>query len=93
MTANRTPFDDLPLPNQAGILCNDPQFQNLAGMRAIKSGVQLCPTAAAEFIRTVCNVTSRRDLATNPAAAERFAALRTNFDAWRGRLASPREGH
>lgn len=29
----RTPFDQLPLPQQAGILCNDPQFRAYAATR------------------------------------------------------------
>ena len=84
------PFSDLPLPTQAGILCNDPQFQSFAGARTVQSGVQLTATAAAEYLRQICSVTSRRALATTPAAAERFAALQTEFDAWRGRIAAPR---
>ena len=30
---SRTPFADLPAPQQAGILCHDPQFQRYAAMR------------------------------------------------------------
>lgn len=88
--AARTPFDDLPLPQQAGILCNEPQFQQFAGARTIKSGIQLSPTASAEYLRTICRIKSRRDLETDTGAATRFAALRTEFDAWRGRIARPR---
>lgn len=85
-----TPFAELPRPQQAGILCNDPQFQQFAGTRTIKAGTTLCASACGEYIRTVCRVASRRDLATCPTAAARFDALRTNFDAWRGRIAPPR---
>jgi hypothetical protein len=90
MTAATTPFADLPLPQQAGILCNDPQFQNFAGMRCMGPGVQLCASASAEYLRNICQVKSRRDLETDANAAARFAALRTDFDAWRGRIAHPR---
>jgi hypothetical protein len=81
----------MPLPQQAGILCNDPQFQEFAGLRCMGAGVQLCSSASAEYLRNVCRVTSRRDLQTDTTAAARFAALQTDFDAWRGRIARPRE--
>lgn len=87
---DRTPFDALALPQQAGILCNDPQFQHFAGLRGVGVNEDLSPTAAAEYLRTTCRVASRRDLEGDAAAAKRFAALRTEFDAWRGRIASPR---
>lgn len=91
MTAATTPFADLPMPQQAGILCNDPQFQEFAGLRCMGPGVQLSPSASAEYLRNVCQVGSRRDLETDSDAATRFDALRTDFDAWRGRILSPRE--
>ena len=85
-----TPFDDLPPPQQAGILCNDPQFQRFAGLRGLGLDQELTPTAAAEYLRTACRVASRRDLASDATAAQRFQMLRTEFDAWRGRIARPR---
>lgn len=87
---DRIPFDAQPLPQQAGILCNDPQFQRFAGLRGLGLDQELTPTAAAEYLRTTCRVTSRRDLARDADAAQRFQVLRTEFDAWRGRIARPR---
>lgn len=86
----RTPFTDLPAPTQAGILSNDPQFQRFADTRTAQMGNALTAGAAAEYIRLVCGVNSRAHLATNPEAAARFAALKTEFDAWRGRIPAPR---
>jgi hypothetical protein len=44
----------------------------------------ITPTNAAEFIRVVCQVDSRRELATNAAAEERFHQhVRRPFVAWR----------
>jgi len=83
-------FNDLPNAQQAGMLCNDELFQKFAGTRTIKSGVQLARSAAAEFIRTFCRVNSRRDLNTNADAAQKFQTLRTEFDAWAGRIQAPR---
>jgi hypothetical protein len=87
----KTPFSDLPKPTQAGILCNDEQFQKFAAEIAIGYDAQFSPTAAAEFLRRKCDIRSRAELATNPAAADRLDALRTDFDAWRGRIATPRQ--
>ena len=83
-------FNDLPNAQQAGMLCNDEQFQKFAGTRTIKTGVQLSSSASAEFIRTYCSVTTRRDLNTNATAARKFQTLRTEFDAWAGRIQAPR---
>lgn len=82
----RTPFADLPRPQQAGILCNDPKFQTFAGDQTLHHGQPLNSSACAEFIRLQCGVNSRAALDTNTAAAHRFDALRTEFDAWRGRI-------
>jgi len=89
-TAKVQRFNELPHAQQAGMLSNDAQFQKFAGTRTIKSGVQLAPSAAAEFIRTYCGVSSRRDLNTDADAAKKFQTLRTEFDAWSGRIPTPR---
>jgi hypothetical protein len=46
--------------------------------------------AAAEFIRLYCGVNSRIALNTNTIASEKFAIMRTEFDGWTGRIATPR---
>lgn len=79
-----TRFDDMPKSQQAGILSNNEQFRQFAGARTIKSG------KAAEFIRLQCGVNSRAALNTDTSAATRFAQLRTEFDAWRGRIPQQR---
>ena len=81
-----TPFKDLPTPKRAGILCNDPQFQEFAARRLGLGNTSVCPAAAAEYVRTCCAVASRKDLETNPTAAARFEELQTEFDAWAGRI-------
>jgi hypothetical protein len=83
-------FDELPAAQQAGMLSNDARFQRFAGMRTLKSDIQVTASAAAEFIRVSCGVTSRRDLNTNALAANRFHQLRTDFDAWSGRIPEQR---
>jgi hypothetical protein len=72
-----------PLAQRAGILCSDPEFR--AFLRAMAWDHD-----PADYVRTWCRVDSRRDLDTTPDAATRFAALLTDFDAWRGRVAAQR---
>lgn len=86
----RTPFRDLPLPQQAGMMAGEEPFRSFVGDRIF--GDDPGPVhegAAAEYIRSWCGVRSRRDLATDPRAAERFETLRTEYDAWRGRIPRP----
>lgn len=70
---------------RAGILCKEEQFQNwlLAG-RWILAGNEEREAAAA--LRTRCQIASRRDLAHDERARERFKALVTEYDLWRGRI-------
>lgn len=84
-------FDDQKPAQQAGMLCNDPRFQTFAARRSGYPDAQMEPSAAAEYIRQICGITSRRDLNTDHRAASQFQALRTEFDAWRGRIAAPRQ--
>lgn len=92
MTAARTPFADLPPPTQAGIMCNDSQFQTFVGVRTLGHAVQVQSSAAAEYLRDICRISSRRELETDAKAERRFQMLRTEFDAWCGRIARPRDG-
>ena len=66
------------LATRAAILCNDARFQRFAATRCDLHGQQFCDSA------------SRRDLDTTPEAAANFEKLRTDYDAWRGRIAAPR---
>lgn len=87
---NKRPLDTLPLSQQAGIICNDPRFQEFAAIRIGLPGQILTSEAAAEYMRDVCQITSRRDLAKDTASQTRFLTLRTEFDAWLGKIATPR---
>lgn len=89
-TPNRQPFSDLPPPQQAGILCNDPRFRKFASCRCGRGGQHFGQNAAAQYIRDVCQIDSRRELANSPEAAESFQRLRTEFDAWLGKISPQR---
>lgn len=84
-----TRFDEMHPAQQAGILCADQMFQRFASEKC-GTPHQIGPSATAEFVRLNCGVNSRRDLNTNPAARARFDALRTDFDAWRGKIPTQR---
>ena len=89
-TRHKRRFADLPPAQQAGILCNEPRFQQFAGTRAVKSGIQFNPQATAEYLRIFCGINSRRDLNTDAKARQKFNTLRTEFDAWTGKIPTPR---
>lgn len=86
----RRPFDQMPFPQQAGILCGDDRFQKFAAIRSGFPDQQFNPTAAAEYLRQCCGIESRRELKTDPTAQDKLQALRTEFDAWTGKIATPR---
>lgn len=68
---------------RAAMLCTDPAFARYVAT------AHDYPGDTASFVRGWCDVASRRDLNTDPAAAARFETLRTEFDAWAGRIARP----
>lgn len=88
-TEQKKRFEDLPPSTQAGILCNDPRFQVFAAKRCGYPDKQLTQGGAAEYVRQICKVSSRCELLHDQAAADRFQALRTEFDVWSGKLATP----
>ena len=81
---------NLPPAQQAGILCGQDPFRIFAASRLQIPGA-VTATAAAEFVRRECGVSSRAELDRDGDAAARWQALRTEYDAWRGRIPSPRE--
>lgn len=84
-------FASLPAATQAGILGNTPDFQTFTAERlGFPKDTRATPTGTAEYIRRTCNVHSRKQLNTDPAAKSKFAALRTEFDAWRGKIPEQR---
>ena len=89
-TLLRKPFTALEPAQQAGILCHDPQFQKFAATRSGLPNQQFSAGAAAQFLRDCCQIESRSQLASEPAARNQFQILRTEFDAWSGRIQAPR---
>lgn len=81
---------DMPPAQQAGILCNDPRFQRFAAFRCGLPGKQFTTSATAQYLRDCCQIPSRKMLNTSSDAQTKLAALRTDFDAWTGKVATPR---
>lgn len=91
-------------PTVAAILCQETLFRRYAAavlegriVNADASPLPLTPTlppstpeATVHFLRAECRILSRKELATNEGARRRFAALRTEYDAWRGKIGQPR---
>lgn len=73
----------------AGMLPRDPQFREWVAQWMVPPREVDVETAAA-FIRTVCEVESRRELATDTEAQQRFHKfLRRPFLAWRDKQHQP----
>ena len=64
---------------RAALLSKDEQFQRWKGVY----GWQHPEEAAANYIRSFCGVESRREIAGDDDALERFKRLETSFDLWR----------
>lgn len=92
-TKDKLAWSDLPAPTQAGILCNDPEFQKFAAVRSGLPDQTFNKAASAEYLRTCCGVTSRSELATDEKARGMLDRLVNEFDVFRGRIAAPREGY
>lgn len=83
----RRGFNELPCAQQAGMLCNDDRFQRFAATRCGLPGQQFSSSATAQFLRDCCCIASRSQLNNERAAQNKFRALRTDFDTWRGCIA------
>lgn len=59
------------LATTAALLCANPRFQAFIGVDSTE--------AAADHVRRVCGVSSRRELDTDVKAAQRFHELRQRF--------------
>ena len=79
----RRPMSELGFVMQAGILCNDPKFQEFCGYdNEIDTAV---------YVRKHCGIGSRSELATNESGQTRWDQLRTEFDASIGKIGRPDE--
>ena len=82
------PFASLPRSQQAGILCNDTQFQ---GWAAWKDGSTLCVDTARQFVLDECEINSRRELDISDESAQLWDSLRARFEIAAGQATEARE--
>lgn len=83
--------DETPKPRKlsqiAGAMCNDPNFRAWA---ASKYGDEIPNAdAAAEMVRAMCGIDSRRDLDTNDGAATVFREIMADYDKAKGESGNP----
>lgn len=83
-------FEALPAAQRAGILCHDAQFQKFAAEQCGIREHAFNETATAQYLRGACNIISRADLNNGGHALQRFERICTDFDQWRGLIATPR---
>lgn len=76
------PYKPRPLSQIAAMLCTKPTFKRF--IYEGSEGWDHVPTTeeAADWVRSVCQIGSRKELDTIPEAAERFRKIRAEHDAW-----------
>jgi hypothetical protein len=87
----RRRMSELSRAQQAGILCHDERF--MAFLEEvydvpINAGAGRYEEAAI-FVRAFCEIAGRKELNTDDEAWERFEGIRTEFDAYTGKIGRP----
>lgn len=77
----RKRFAELPLSQQAGIRCTDPQFIRFMQL-LYSASMNRTNDDAAAAIRLVCNVESRAEFDSNPVKAEDWKFINSGFESW-----------
>ena len=70
---------DSRLAQNAARLCREPAFRLYVGGKLHGMYLEATETAAAEYLREYCGITSRAELDHNPEAAERFEQLKKAY--------------
>jgi hypothetical protein len=76
----RTAWQDLPLPQQAALRCQDLDFRRF--LRTEKSADINDGNDAAEFVRGYCDIGSRAELSVNDRAARAWAKIDSEYRSW-----------
>lgn len=81
MPKERRRFEDLPLPQQAGICCNEPLFWRFL---AEESTFEVSDdVGAARAVREMCHVNSRAEIGEGPVSGNLWRLLRDRYQAWK----------
>ena len=76
----RRKFSELPLVQQCAMRCEDENFQRFLNYHhRVQDHAETFP----EMVRSLLNVNSRSELATNKEAAEKWRKLNSDFEAWK----------
>lgn len=81
----KKPFKELPLSQQAVLICKRENFQSFARNDWIPSGLppgKDLEWLAIQLIYAVCGITSRSELTTNKDAADKYRELIKKFEGW-----------
>lgn len=62
------------LAQRAGIVCNEGAFAKFLGVEG--------KDAATKRLRRLCEISSRKELDTDPEAAERFTQMMSQYESW-----------
>ena len=74
----RRALEDVPLPQRAGMLVNDPKF--VQWLDEMGMDEYMTPD---EWLKSNCDIQSKTQLATNGAAAEMFLKIEGDFRHWK----------
>ncbi len=86
----RRPFHDLPLSQQAGIRCGDEGFWGFLIMQHNLAVDEMDAGWAAGAVRIICEVRSRAEFDSSPAAGGNWKALNAEYEQWAGLAAEDR---
>lgn len=78
----RKPFDELPIAQQAGIICNEPPFWLFLSERFNLRDDKRDAESAAIYVRNLCGVTSRSEIANNKDSRAAWSGLLLAYRLW-----------
>ena len=76
-------FEELPLTQQIGIICNEPAFWRF--LRSRGEDVENAQHAA-EFVRNFCEVKSRQEIVPHSLALEHWNEVANDYEAWKAHV-------
>jgi hypothetical protein len=79
-SSHKRRWAELSPTQQAGILCEDPEFATFA--KIVCADLDWNYNDPKIFVRDYCGIATRAQLSTNDAAAERWKTLEADFYAW-----------
>jgi hypothetical protein len=75
-------MDELPLPQQAALMCNSAGFWTFLNERLPRGFRVESAEHAADWLRAKCKVASRAEIKPHTEAGEEFSDIRREYEAW-----------